>query len=59
VSVTGQTGPPVVLTSFSVTGVFQGQPPLPPQPAPPEAAGKALDNIGGNVAVMKVPRIFE
>jgi len=59
VSVTGQAGPPVVLGSFSVTGVFQGQAPLPPQPAPPEAAGKALDNIGGNVAVMKVPRIFE
>lgn len=59
VSVTGQTGPPVIVGSFSVTGVFQGESPLPPVSTPPDTVNNTLNNIGGNVAVMKVPRIFE
>jgi len=58
-SLTGTVGPPIILSSFSVTAASVGQPPLPPTPVQPDQATGTLNRIGPPASVMQVPKVFQ
>jgi len=58
-SITGLTGPPVVLSSFQVSVAMGGRPPSQPLGVSPSLVPGLLNRVGPSISVMGMPAVFE
>lgn len=58
-NVQGMIGPPVILTSFTVTSTLPGQPPQPPLTVTPSLTPGVFNRFAPPVSVMSMPEVLE
>lgn len=58
-NVLGMVGPPVVVSSFTVTSIVTGAPPSPPLPVTPTLTPNIMNRVGPPVSVTSMPEAFE